>query len=182
MAAIALSTNTALLRFLSTFETHLFAGWQAKLPAPQGTGALTSASRLIVLVVLSAACVSAQQSRAVREQVAHVASALSAGHPQEAMDPFDKSFEGYARLRTYFTGLTDGYTIVNEMDISDEQIENREATLTIHWTMTLSDMVTGLSESRQEDLTVRLTMKKYDWRIIDISPLEFFDPEPKKSQ
>ena len=136
----------------------------------------------MALLFLSAACVSAQQSRAVREQVAHVASALSAGHPQEALDPFDKSFEGYSRLRTYFTGLTDAYTIVNEMDITDEQIENREATLTIHWTMTLSDMASGLSESREEDLTVKLAVKKYDWEIVDISPLEFFNPEPKKSK
>jgi hypothetical protein len=133
-------------------------------------------------LLLAAVSLPAQQERAIREQIAHVASALSAGHPLEAMDPFDKSFKDYSQLRTYFTGLTDAHTIVNEMDITDEQIENHEATLTIHWTLTLSDLTTGLTESREQDLTVKLSMKKYDWRIVDLSPIEFFNPEPPKSK
>ncbi len=139
-------------------------------------------ARLALLLLFGAALLPAQQERAIREQVAHVASALSAGHPLEAMDPFDKSCKDYSLLLTYFTGLTDAHTIMNEMDINDEQIENHEATLIIHWTMTLSDLVTGLTVSREQDLTVKLSMKKYDWRIVELSPVEFFNPDPPKSK
>jgi hypothetical protein len=144
--------------------------------------AIELSRRLTLLLLLCALSASAQQSRAIREQVAHVASALSAGHPAEAMDPFDKSFTDYAKLRDYFTALTDAHTIINEMDITDEQIDQHEATLTIHWTLTLQDLTTGLSESRAQDLTVKLTMAKYDWRIVDLSPVEFFNPDQPKSK
>ncbi len=143
--------------------------------------AIEPSRRLFVLMILGALSLSAQQSRAIREQVAHVASGLSAGHPEEAMDPFDKSFEGYAKLRDYFTALTDSYTIINEMDITDEEIDKHEATLTMHWTLTLQNPTTGLSESREQEVTVKLTMKKYDWRIVDFSPIEFFNPDQSKS-
>jgi len=135
---------------------------------------------LAFMLVGAAAPPAQQQSRAVREQLAHVASALSAGHPQEAMDAFDKSFENYAQLRSYFVGLTDAHSIVNEMEVTEEETADREATLTVHWTLTLSDLTTGLTESREQDLTVKLTMKKSDWRIVDLSPIEFFNPEPAK--
>jgi hypothetical protein len=54
--------------------------------------------------------------------------------------------------------------------------------LTIHWTLTLQDPATGLSESRAQDLTVKLTMAKYDWRIVDLSPVEFFNPDQPNSK
>jgi hypothetical protein len=111
--------------------------------------------RLSLLLLLCALSASAQQSRAIREQVAHVASALSAGHPAEAMDPFDKSFADYAKLRDYFTALTDAHTIINEMDITDEQIDRHEATLTIHWILTLQDLTTGrVLQSRSTQVKV----------------------------
>jgi hypothetical protein len=68
------------------------------------------------------------------------------------------------------------------MEVTDEQIVDHEATLTVHWTLTLEDLKNGLSETRTEDLTVKLSMKKYDWRIVGISPLAFFDPELRKSK
>ena len=136
----------------------------------------------IVLLFLLAGNLSAQQSKAIREQVARVATALTAGNPEEAMTPFDKSFDGYSRLRDYFSALTNAYDVTNEMDVIDEQITSHEATLTVHWTLTLSEKGSGLSESREEDLTVKLSMKKYDWRIVDVSPLEFFNPELRKSK
>jgi hypothetical protein len=144
--------------------------------------AIALSRRLLVLMLLAAAALPAQESRAVRERLAHVASALSAGHPQEAMDAFDKSFENYSQLRDYFVGLTDAHSIVNEMEVTEEEIADREATLTVHWTLTLSDLTTGLTESREQDLTVKLTMKKSDWRIVDLSPIEFFNPEPAKQE
>jgi hypothetical protein len=139
-------------------------------------------SRLALALLVLAGSLSAQQSKAIRQQVANVATALSSGNPDEAMTPFDKSFDSYSRVRDYFAALTSAYNVTNEMDVIDEQTAGHEATLTVHWTLTLTDKGSGLSESREEDLTVKLTMKKYDWRIVDISPLEFFNPALRKSK
>jgi len=136
-------------------------------------------SRSTALLLALACFLPAQQSRAIRDQVAHVGTALSSGNPEEAMTPFDKSFDNYSRLSDYFSALTNAYTLTNDLEITDEAIDKHEATLTIHWIMTLSDLKTGLSEVRVQDLTLKLSMKKYDWRIISIAPLTFFDPEIK---
>ena len=136
-------------------------------------------SRSAALLLVLACLLPAQQSRAVRDQVAHVGTALSSGNPEEAMTPFDKSFDNYGRLSDYFSALTNAYTLTNDLEITGEEIVQHEATLTIHWIMTLSDLKTSLSEVRVQDVTVKLAMKKNDWRIVSIAPLAFFDPEIK---
>jgi hypothetical protein len=98
------------------------------------------------------------------------------------MAPFDKTFDGFGRLRDYFSALTNGYNITNDLEVATEQIVNHEATLTIHWIMTLSDLQSSLSETREKDLTVKLTMEKYDWKIVSVAPLEFFDPALRPSK
>ena len=136
----------------------------------------------MLLLLAAAGLLPAQQSKAIRQQVGQVATALSSGSPEEALTPFDKSFAGYGRLRDYFTALTNAYNLTNDMEITDEQIVDHEATLTVHWILTLSDLKNGLSETRAADLTVKLSMKKYDWRIVGIAPLEFFNPELRASK
>jgi hypothetical protein len=72
--------------------------------------------------------------------------------------------------------------VVNELDVLDEDITGNEATLTVHWTLTLSDRVSGVSENREQDVTIKLSMKKQGWRIVDLSPLEFFNPDQHQSK
>ena len=139
-------------------------------------------SRLAGLLLALAATVSDQQSVAVRRQLGNVAIALSDRRVELAMDSFDKSFDGYSQLRTYFNGLVEAYAVVNELDVLDEDITGNEATLTVHWTLTLSDRVSGVSENREQDVTIKLSMKKQGWRIVDLSPLEFFNPDQHQSK
>ena len=145
--------------------------------------AVIAPSRLVLVLLLLAGSLSAQESKAVREQIGRVATALSDSKPEEAMTPFDKSFDDYSRLRDYFTALTNAYKLVSEMEVTDEQIANREATLTVHWILTMSDSSNGgTSEIRTEDLTFKLSQKKSDWRIVSVSPLDFFNPELRRSK
>jgi hypothetical protein len=141
--------------------------------------AVIAPSRFAALFLALTCTLTAQQSKAIREQMAHVGTALSSGNPEEAMTPFDKSFDNYGKLADYFTALTNAYTLTNDVEITSEEISNQDATLTVHWIMTLSDLKSGLSEVRAQDLTLKLSLKKYDWRIVSIAPLEFFNPEIK---
>ena len=66
---------------------------------------------------------------------------------------------------------------MNEIEVTGEQIADSEATLTVHWVMTLSD-----SQTRSEDVTVKLNLRESKWRIVDFSPVEFFNPQIQKSK
>ena len=134
-------------------------------------------SRIALLLLLAfAASAPAQHSRAIENQIARVGTALAARNAEEAMIPFDKSFDGYSRLNEYFAALTNAYSISNDLEITDETIVSHEATVTVHWIMTLSDLQSGLSETRQRDLTVKVSLKKHDWKIVSIAPIEFLRP------
>src|SRR5690349_8453956 len=56
-----------------------------------------------------------------RQQVSHVASALTAREPADAMTPFDKSFADYDKLRGYFGGLTAAFDVTNQLQVRSEE-------------------------------------------------------------
>jgi hypothetical protein len=144
--------------------------------------AATALSRLATLTLVLAGTLPGQDSKGIDRQLSHVATALTAGNPSDAITPFDKSFDGYTQLSDDFVALTNSYRIVNEIEIADEQIEDGEATLTVHWVMTLSDLENRNSEVRTEEVTVKLTLKKNEWRIVAFSPLDLFNPELRRSK
>jgi hypothetical protein len=138
--------------------------------------AVTALKRLLAVLFLSGT-LAAQQSKAVYRQVASVATALTAGSPAEAMLPFDKSCAGYETLREDFSALVNAYRLVNQIEVLEQDITGSEATLTVHWVLTLSDRANDLSETRSEDVTIRLSYVKYQWRIVGFAPVTLFDPE-----
>jgi hypothetical protein len=145
--------------------------------------AATVLRALFLLFVVSVGASAQAQNKDVYQQVTKVATSLTDANPAEAMDAFDKSFDGYGRLRDYFTALTNAYSLANEIEVNDEHVAANEATLTVHWVLTLTDSRTGFSESRSEDTTVKLALnKKGKWRIVGFTPLEFFNPELRKSK
>lgn len=80
--------------------------------------AVIGRSPLAGLLVLAASALGADTPR---ERVSYVASALTAGNPADAMSPFDKSFDGYEKLRGYFSGLTSAFQLTNQLEVTEEQ-------------------------------------------------------------
>lgn len=118
----------------------------------------------------------ADDSADARGQVSQMANALSEGNPASAIAPIDKSFANYDRLRDFFSGLTSAFQIVNQIEISDEQDEKSQITLSIHWDLTLTDLQTNYTESRAADLTIKLAKLKGKWKIVNIEPIDMFNP------
>jgi len=112
-----------------------------------------------------------------RQQVSHVASALTAREPADAMTPFDKSFADYDKLRGYFGGLTAAFDMTNQLQVTEEQDAADEATLTIEWTLTLVNAQNGYSQNRNASVHIRLVRKGSAWKIVDFSPVELFNPQ-----
>src|ERR1700761_6462587 len=92
------------------------------------------------LVLVMSSLMRGDQPADVRSKLAAIATALTAGNPAEAMVPFDKSYPNYGKLSNYFGGLTNAFQIVNEVDVVDEEDSATESKLTVHWTITLSDL------------------------------------------
>ena len=121
----------------------------------------------------------ADQPSDLRSQLNVIARGLSAGDAAAAMVPFDKSLETYDKLSTYFAGLTNAFSIVNEIDVSDEDDTASEIKATVHWTITLSDLGSNYTERRVGDISVRLVLKDRKWKIVEFAPIDLFDPRPK---
>jgi hypothetical protein len=135
-------------------------------------------SSLVCLLALAAAAPGAEMPRA---QVSSVASALAAGNPADAMTAFDKSFPAYEKLRGYFSGLTSAFQLTSQLEVTAEQDSSEEATMTIEWTLTLTDAQTGSATNRNATIQVRLVPKGGKWKIVEFSPIELFDPRPGRS-
>jgi hypothetical protein len=133
-------------------------------------------SSLVSLVALAAAAFGADTPRA---RVSYVASALTAGNPADAMTPFDKSFAGYEKLSAYFSGLTGAFQLTNQLEVTEEQDSAEEATLTLEWTLTLMNPQTAYAENRNATIQVRLALKNGNWKIVEFSPIELFDPRKR---
>ncbi len=116
----------------------------------------------------------------IRAQVVYVASALSGGNPSDALGPFDKSFKDYGKLRDYFAGLTQSYQVVSEVEIKDEDDRETETKLQVTWRLTLTDPTTSTSSQRSADVDLTLVLKDGKWKIVDLSPVDFFNPQRVK--
>ena len=121
----------------------------------------------------------AERTADVLATVNYVAAALSSDNPIDAMRPFDKSFVNYVKLRDYFSGLTDSSQLVNDVDVTDEQDSAAESSVTVAWTLTLTNKTTAETERRSGDIHIRLTLQNGKWKIVDFSPIDLFNPQSK---
>jgi hypothetical protein len=145
--------------------------------------AASTAAKVCVLLALFAGLSSAQaqdtpkENQDIRRRVSDVAMALTAGNPAEAMEPFDKSFNDYAKLRDYFSALTAAYDLGSEVEVVDEQDTGNEVKLTARWTLTLTEQQTHSARNRTAEISMRLVRKNGKWKILEFSPISLFDPQ-----
>lgn len=124
----------------------------------------------------------AQTPGPARSLVGDVAIALTAGNAAQAMEPFSKKLVDYEKLRDYFSGLTAAFTIVNEVDVEEEENRVSESTATLRWALTLTSLGDNYSKQRSAELHVRAVREKKNWRIIDFAPISLFDPARAESR
>jgi hypothetical protein len=147
---------------------------------PRGTSHRALCTAAVAILSLPVLPGYADSPRDVLATVNYVATALAADNAIDAMTPFDKSFTSYAKLRDYFSGLTDSSQIVNEVDFTDEQDSDSQSSVTVDWTLTLTNKTTLQTERRNGEVHIRLTLQNEEWKIIDFSPIDLFNPQPKQ--
>jgi hypothetical protein len=133
-----------------------------------------------VLMAIFALTCQAQGNQDLRNRLSDIAMALSAGNPSIAMEPFDKSFNNYEKLSGYFTALTNAYQVASELEVTDEQDAADRIKLSVRWTLHLTDAQTNDTENRSADLTLQWVRKKSKWMIINLTPIDLFNPQQRK--
>jgi hypothetical protein len=143
--------------------------------------AVTGLRLAIWLAFLSLANLCADEPGVVRSQLDDIATSLSAGNPAAAMEPFSRSFADHDKLRDYFIGLTSGFTIVNEIDVIEEQETATECTATARWSITVSSLSDKHSNQRTAEVHIKSVKEKNKWKIVGFSPIDLFDPSEAQS-
>jgi hypothetical protein len=135
--------------------------------------------RLVFFAALAGAAPSLAQSdqpAQVQARLSQIANALSAGDPADAIAAFSKSSQQYDRLRDYFIGLTGAFSIVNEVNVLEENDLKTESQVTLHWAMTLTDNQNNSSNQRTAEIHARFQLERGRWLIVDFTPIDIFDP------
>jgi len=113
----------------------------------------------LAMLTLPALPLHADRPGDVLATINYVATALASDNAVDAMAPFDKSFANYAKLRDYFSGLTESSQLVNEVDLTDEQDSDTQSSVTVDWTLTLTNKTTLQTERRSGEIDIRLTLQ-----------------------
>lgn len=132
------------------------------------------------IFVVSISTIRADQAQDIRARIDQIATALTAGNPAEAMIPFDKSYPGYARLSSYFAGLTGAFQVENEVSVTDEEDTSTESKVTIDWSLTLTDLGSNATIQRTAVVTAKLVRKGREWKIVAFAPIDIFNPQQRK--
>ncbi len=134
-----------------------------------------------LLAMLAVIPMRADRAGDILSTLNRVAAALTAGIASDAMEPFDKSFSGYAKLLEYFSGLTNNSQLVNEVTVVDEQDESApRSSLTVQWTLTMTDRTNFETRQRSGEIHVRMALEDGKWKIVDFSPIDLFNPQSKQ--
>lgn len=137
------------------------------------------AAIVAVAIIACATSLNAEAKPDMLKPIDAIATALTEGNATDAMQPFDRSFPKYDQLANYFAGLTAAFQLTNEVDVADSQDTGSEANLTLRWDLTLTDQNTNVARRRTGDIHVRMMLREGKWKIVDFSPINFFNPQLK---
>ncbi len=144
-------------------------------------GRMLSYLQTAMLLTAAASGLLADQSAEVRSRLSEIATSLTAGDPAGAMAPFSKSFPNYQRLREDFSGLTNAFSIVNEVDVIDEADSKAESVVTVNWAITLTNPQNKFNTQHSAEIHVRFIREKGNLKIVEFSPIAIFDPSQSQT-
>jgi len=132
-------------------------------------------NRRLLLLLPLAAWLHADAEKDARDLIASIARALSAGNVSLFLDAFDKSMPGRDKLRENIIGLTSQADIGCNIQITSNEGDDTERTLTIDWILTYERKQDSPGQSRRQK-TVNCRLKKMGkkWRIVSFEPLDLF--------
>jgi hypothetical protein len=113
--------------------------------------------------------------RDVLDLLGQLATALSGGDAHDFLSAFDSSMPGYGQFEANVIALTEQNEILTSMAPIQEHKQGSELVLELDWLLELrSRQPSGPLVRRRETVTCRLAKRRKRWRIVALSPLDFF--------
>lgn len=135
------------------------------------------ALKLAIVAAASAAPGLADTHADVVDLFASMTSALSDDNTAGFMAGFDKDMPDYDKLRGYIAALIAQAEITSHVDPVKDEGDESKRSVDIDWTLQIrSREMSGPMIGREQTVHAEMVKQKKHWRIVSISPLDFFAP------
>lgn len=132
---------------------------------------------LALATAIGAITVAADTHAEVVDLFASMTSALSNDNTAGFMAGFDKNMPDYEKLRTYIAGLIGQAEVTSHVDPFKDEGDDTKRSVDLDWTLQIrSREMAGPMVEREQTLHAELVKQKKHWRIVSISPVDFFAP------
>jgi hypothetical protein len=114
---------------------------------------------------------------AVVDLFASMASALANDNAAGFMNGFDKNMPDYGKLSSYIEGLIAQAEVTSSIDPTSDEGDDSKRSVDLDWTLQIrSRELSGPLVQREQTVHAELVKQKKHWRIVSITPLDFFAP------
>jgi len=139
--------------------------------------------RVIALSLAVAALCLADTHRDVMHVFGNMASALTAGNPDQFMESFDRHMPDYDTIKDNVIQLVaQGQITTIAQPIRDEG-DDRHREVDLDWTLDIQIPDSPMAPAhRRETVHCRLERSNGHWRIVALSPISFFAPQDPNSK
>ncbi len=132
---------------------------------------------LAILAAAGAALVLADPHAEIVDRIASMTSALSNDNTPGFMAPIDKNMPGRDTLEGYISSMILEAEVSSAVDPLSDEGNDVKRTVELDWTLHLkSRQPAGPSVDREQTIHVEFVKEKKKWKIVSISPLDFFKP------
>jgi hypothetical protein len=143
-------------------------------------------TRRALLVASLAAALRADSADDVWDVIAGAARALTEatalpppnrGSAAPFLSSFDPKMRDYDTLRAKVTALIAQADLQSTLDPVRNEGDDRARDLDIDWQLRITDLATGLTSARRQEIVkCRVEKQGRKWRIVSIQPMSFFSP------
>lgn len=133
---------------------------------------------LALLAAVAAVLALADTHADVVDLFASMTAALADDNTTGFMAAFDRNMPGYDKLNNDISGLIGEAEITTNVEFIKDEGDESKRSADLDWTLRIrSRQMSGPMVDREQTVHVELVKQKKHWRIMSLSPLEFFAPE-----
>jgi len=139
--------------------------------------------RVIALSLALAALSFADTHRDVMHVFGNMASALTAGNPDQFMESFDRGMPDYDTIKDDVIQLVGEGQITSIAEPIHDEGDDRHRTVDLDWTLDIQIPDSPMApQHRRETVHCRLEVIKGHWRVYSLDPISFFAPRNSDSK
>lgn len=130
-----------------------------------------------ILACVFLSCLPAGTHEEVVDLFASMAAALAEINVAQFMDAFDKDMTGYDKLKTEVTGLVRQADLSSSVEPLKDEGNDSKRTVELDWILEIRSLVPdGPLVRRRQIIRCELRKDKKRWKIVSLTPIEFFAP------